>query len=71
MTAAQVLEEIVKEQTLFRQRALFVEVLITLQKNVSKGLDSKRKKLVRLVMWTTDVQNVRIAKVLDVDLRIT
>ena len=33
-----------KEQTLFIQSALFAEVLITLQKNVSKESDKKRKK---------------------------
>ena len=35
----------VKEQTLFRQSALFVELLITLHKNVSKWSDKKREKI--------------------------
>ena len=45
------------KEKLFIQSAPFVEVPITLQKNVSKGLDRKEKNLVRLVLWTTDVQN--------------
>ena len=45
--------------------------LITLQKNISKGLDRKRKKLVLLVLQTTDKQNVHLEKNLDVDLKIT
>ena len=61
----------VKEQTLFTKSAHFVEVLITLQKNISKGSESKSKKLVRMVIWTTDKQNVRLGKNLDVDLNIT
>ena len=68
---AQVLEEIVREQTLFRQSASFVEVRITLQKNVSKGLDRKRKKLVRMVLWTTDKRNGHLENVLDADIMIT
>ena len=61
----------VKKQKLFRQIALFVEVLINLQKNVSKGLDRKRKNLVRLVIRTTDEQNGHLGNVLDVDIKIT
>ena len=60
-----------REQTLFIQTAPFVEVIITLQKNVSKGLDRKRKKLVRLVLRTTDEQNGHLENVFDVDLKIT
>ena len=60
-----------KEQTLFRKSVIFVEVLITLQKNISNGSDKKSKKLVQLVIWTTDEQNVRLGNVLDVDLNIT
>ena len=33
-----------------------MEVLITLQKNVSKGSDRKSKKLVQLVLWTIEEQ---------------
>ena len=54
LIAAQALGEIVREQTLFRQFAPFVEVLNTLQNFVFKGLDRKGKKLVRLVIWRTD-----------------
>ena len=62
--------EIVREQTLFRKIALFVEVLITLQKNVLKGSERKGGNLVRLVIWTTNVWNARLANVLDADLKI-
>ena len=34
-----------REHTLFRQSAHFVEVIIILRKNVSKGLERKRRKL--------------------------
>ena len=71
MTAAQVVVEIVREQTLFRKIALFVEVLITLQKNVLKGSERKGGNLVRLVIWTTDEWNVRHGNVLDMDMKIT
>ena len=40
---AQVLGEIVKDQTLFRQSAPFVEVLIILQKNIQKDQTGKGK----------------------------
>ena len=63
--------EIVREQTLFRQSALFVEVIITLQKNVSKRSGSKSKKLVRIVLMTVDEQNRHLKNALDVDLKIT
>ena len=46
-------------------------MIITLRENVSKVSDRKRKKIIRLVIWTTDEQNVRLGKVLDVDLKIT
>ena len=59
-----------KDKTLFRKSALFVEVLITLQKNISKGSDRKSKNLVRLVIRTTDKQNGHLENVLDVDLNI-
>ena len=39
--------------------------------NVSKGPERKRKKLVRLVIQTTDKRNVRLGNVLDVYLKIT
>ena len=71
MIAAQVLVEIVMQKTLFRQSAPFVGVLITLQKNVSKGLDRESKKLVRLVLRKIDKRNGHIENVLDVDLEIT
>ena len=51
------LVEMVIEKTLFRQSAHFVEVLINLQKNVSNRSDRKRKKIVRLVLWTIDERN--------------
>ena len=63
--------EILKEQTLFRKSALFVEVPITLQKNISKGSDRKRKKLVHMVFRTTDKRKGRHGNVLDVDMKIT
>ena len=56
--AAQVLEEIVKEETLFRKSAPFVEVLITLQNNVSKGSDKKRENIALLVVRKTDERNI-------------
>ena len=64
------MEEIPKEETLFRQSDSFVEVIITLQKCFSKGSESKRKKLVRLVIRTTDVRNACLRNVLDADLKI-
>ena len=63
--------EILREQTMFIQSALFVEVLITLQKNASKESESKRKNLMRMVIRTTDERNVRLGNVLDVDLKMT
>ena len=71
MIADQVLGELVKEQTLFRQSEHFLEVLISLQKNISKGLDRKRKKLVRPVLRTTYKRNRRLGNVLDMDLQTT
>ena len=69
--SSSVLGEIVREQTLFIQSAPFVEVLITLQKCFSKVLDRKRKKLVRLVIRTTDKRNRHLENVFDLDLKIT
>ena len=71
MKAAQVLVGIVKYHMMFRQIAHFVEVLLTLQKNVSKEQESKRKKLVRLMFQTIHEGNIRLGNALDVDLRIT
>ena len=68
---AHVLDETVREQTMFIQNVPFVEVLITLQNCFSKGLDSRRKKLMRLVLQTTDKRNGHLENVLDVDLKIT
>ena len=56
---------------MFIQSTHFVEVLITLQKNVSKGSDRKRKKLLRLLIQTIDKWDGRHGNVLDVDLKIT
>ena len=39
--------------------------------SVSKGPERKSKKLVQMVIRTTDVQNVRLANALDLDLNIT
>ena len=69
--ADQFLEEILKEKILFRKSAPFVEVLITLQKNASKGSDKRRKKLARLVIPTIDEHNVHLENVPDVNIKIT
>ena len=53
------------------QSALFVGVLITLKKNVSKESEKKKKKLVRLAIWTKDKHNVGLGNILDVDPKIT
>ena len=63
--------EIVREQTLFIQSAPFVELLITVEKNVSKYIYMKREKLVRLVLQTIDEQNGHLENILDVDLKTT
>ena len=60
-----------EREKMFIKSALFVEVLITLQKNVSKGSEGKNKKPVRLVIWTTDKQSGLLENVLDVDLKTT
>ena len=65
------MEEIVKEKTLFRKSAPFVKVLITPQKNVSKGSDRKYKKLVQMVIGKTGKRNVNIGENIYVDLKIT
>ena len=62
--------KILREQILFRQSALFVEVPTILQKNVSKGSERKGKILVRLVIWKTYVWNVRLRNDLDAYLKI-
>ena len=59
-----------REKTPFRQNETFVEVIITLQKIVSKGLDRESKKLLQLVLWTTDKRNGHLENVLDADLKI-
>ena len=59
-----------REKTLFIQSSPFVEMIITLQKNISKVLDRKSKKLMRLVLLTTDEQNGRLEIILDEDLKI-
>ena len=64
------LKEIVREQVLSRQSARFMEVLVYLQKNNIKGSERKMKKLVRLVIWTTDKRNARLINVLDMYLNI-
>ena len=48
-----------------------MDVPTILQKNVTKILERKYKKLLQLVIQTTDVRNVRLGNVLDVDLKIT
>ena len=60
-----------REKTLFIKSVPFLEVLITLQKKNSKGLDRKKKNLVRLVLRTTDERNGHLENVLDADLKIT
>ena len=68
---AQGLVDIVRENTLFRHSAHFVEVIIILRENVSKGLKRKRRKLARLMFHPIDICNVRLGNALDVDLKIT
>ena len=71
MIEAQVLVEIVREKTLFRKSAHFVEVQITLQRNVSKKSDRKRKNLARLMLRKTEERKGHLKTNLDVDLKIT
>ena len=72
MTAvAQGLVDIMRDHTLFRKSAHFVEVIIILQKNASKGLESKRRQLARLMFHLTGIPNVRLGNALDVDMKIT
>ena len=54
---------------MFNQSEHFVEVIIILRKNVSKGSDRKRKKLARLVFHLTEIRNVRLGNVIGVDLK--
>ena len=56
---------------MFRQSAHFVEAIIILRENISKGLDRKRRKLARLMFHITEIRNVRLKNALDVDLNIT
>ena len=70
MTSSQDVVEIVIDQKRFIQSELFVEVLIILQKNVSKGSDRKSKKLPRLVLQTIDKRNIRLGNALDADMKI-
>ena len=59
-----------RQQILFRQSVLFLEVPNILNKNVSKGSEKKREKLVRLVIRVIDVRNVRLTNFLDAYLNI-
>ena len=63
--------KIVREKLLSRQSTIFLEVPTILQKNASNVSESKRKNLVRLVIWTTNIRNARLANSLDVYLKIT
>ena len=65
------LVDIVREHTLFRQSAHFVDVIIILWDLFSKGLERKRRKLARLMFHLTEIRNVRLRNALDVDLKIT
>ena len=72
MTAvAQVIVDTMREHTLFRQSEHFVEVIIILRKNISKGLERKRRNLARLMFHLTGIWNIRLGNALDVDLKIT
>ena len=68
---SKVLVDIMREHTLFSKSAHFVEVIIILRKNASKGLERKRRKLARLMFHLTEIRNVRLGTALDVDLRFT
>ena len=69
--SAQILVGIVKGHMLFKKSAHFVEVLLTIQNNVSKGQERKIKKLAQLMFHPIDKWNVRLRNGLDVDLKIT
>ena len=58
-------------QNLSRQGAHIVDLLTILWKNVSKGLDRKRKNLARLVFHLTEIRIVWLGNVIDTDLNIT
>ena len=58
-----VLEKIVKEETLFIKSTFLVEVLITLQKNVSKVSNRQSKHSVLLVICTTQKWKGRLGNV--------
>ena len=51
--------------------AHFMEVIFTLQKNVSKGEEGKRKTLAQVMFWRIDERNVCLRNSLDVELNIT
>ena len=65
------LVDIVREHILFIQSAHFEEVIIIMRKNVSKGLERKRRKLAQLMVCLTEIRNDRLGNALDVDLDIT
>ena len=71
MKAAQVVVEIVREKMFSRQSALSMKVPTITQKNVSKVSERKKKNLVRLMIRTIDVQNVRVISFLDMDMNTT
>ena len=70
-TVSQVIVYIMREHTLSRQSAHFVNLITILRKNVSKGLDRKRRKLARLMFHLTGIRDVRLGNAVDVDLNIT
>ena len=49
---------------MFRQNALFVEVITTLQRKILRI----RRNLVHVVIWTDNKLNLHLANVLDADL---
>ena len=73
MIAAQVEVEIARKQTLFTQSATFVEVLvlITLQKNISKESERKRKMIVWLGLPEKEEQYGYLEIIITLDLKIT
>ena len=56
--------------TLSIQSKKFVDLITILPEKNSKGSDRKRKNLARLVFHLTEIQNVRLGNVIDVDLKI-
>ena len=59
-----------KEQTLLRKNALFVEALIILQK-IFKRIRQEKEKALLMVIEIIDKRNRYLGNVLDVDLKIT